>query len=129
MSPTQERSLDATYRRHLTAGTLVFQRCHAGHAVFPPRPVCPSCGIRDLAWTESTGEATIYSSTTISPRDKDPYTVVILDVDEGFRMMSRLDGPDATAAAIGDRVRVAVRSLTAGDDPLPLAELTTEAVS
>jgi hypothetical protein len=125
MSTTQERSLDATYRRHLTDGALVFQRCGDGHAVFPPRPACPSCGSRELAWTESTGDATIYSATTISPRGQDPHTVVILDVDEGFRMMSRLDGPDATAASIGDRVRITVRRITDDDAPLPLADLAT----
>ncbi len=125
MSLAQERSLDATYRRRLTEGVLAFQQCGGGHAVFPPRPVCPTCGSRELAWAESAGEATIYSATTISPRDQDPYTVVILDVAEGFRMMSRLDGPDATSATIGDDVRVEVRAIAGGGDLLPLAALST----
>ena len=129
MSLAQERSLDATYRRRLTEGALAFQRCGDGHAVFPPRPVCPTCGTRELAWTESAGDATIYSATTISPRDQDPYTVVILDVAEGFRMMSRLDGSDATTAVIGDAVRLEVRPIATGGDPLPLASLTTGATA
>ncbi len=111
MSLAQERSLDATYRRRLTEGVLAFQQCGGGHAVFPPRPVCPTCGSRELAWAESAGDATIYSATTISPRDQDPYTVVILDVAEGFR--------------IGDDVRVEVRAIAGGGDLLPLAALST----
>lgn len=127
MSPASERSLDATYRRRLTEGALAFQRCANSHAVFPARPVCPACGSRELEWTDSTGDATIYSATTISPRDQNPYCVVILDVAEGFRMMSRLDGVDAASASIGDSVRITVRPLTADGDPLPLAVLVTAA--
>lgn len=129
MSLTQERSLDATYRRRLTEGALAFQRCWRGHAVFPPRPVCPTCGSGDLTWTESAGEATIYSATTISPRDKDPYTIVILDVADGFRMMSRLDGADAITARIGDHVRIKIRPVDDGGDPLPLATLAAGSAS
>ncbi len=55
--------------------------------------------------------------------------MVILDVAEGFRMMSRLDGSDATTAVIGDAVRLEVRPIAAGGDPLPLASLTTGATA
>lgn len=126
MSPVPDRSLDATYRRRLGEGALTFQRCADGHAVFPPRPLCPTCGARELSWVESRGDATIYSATTIAPREAAPYAVVILDVDEGFRMMSRLDDDDVAAASIGDRVRLAIRSLREDGDPLPLADLVTE---
>lgn len=123
MNPTEERSLDAIYQHRLSEGSLSFQRCDNDHAVFPPRPVCPACGSRELEWHDAGPEATIYSATTISPRNADPYTVVILDVDDGFRMMSRLDGEDATTAGIGDRVRIDIRPLTEDGTPLPCAAL------
>lgn len=123
MNPTEERSLDATYRHRLSEGVLSYQRCASNHAVFPPRPVCPTCGSRELTWQDAGSTATIYSATTISPRNATPYTIVILDMDDGFRMMSRLDGDDATAARIADLVRVDIRPLSEDGDPLPCATL------
>ncbi|MFH7323010.1 MULTISPECIES: Zn-ribbon domain-containing OB-fold protein [unclassified Aeromicrobium] len=123
MTIEESRSLDATFRSRLEAGALAFQRCSESHAVFPPRPVCPSCGSTELAWGDSEGRGTIYSATTISPRGVDPYTVVVVDLDEGFRMMSRLDGDDALAAKIGDRVETEIRPLVADGELLPFVRL------
>ncbi len=122
MIPSSLDSPDAIYRQGLVDGVVAYQTCGQGHAVFPPRPSCPTCHDQDLAWSPIGGQATIYSATTISPRDGDPYTVVLLDVDEGFRMMSRVDGPDAVRAAIGDRVTIAVRPLPGGTDLLPVVD-------
>ena len=36
-----------------------------------------------------------------------PYTPVLVDLDEGVRMLSRLIGPDRESVAVGDRVAVA----------------------
>lgn len=127
MSPAPQRSLDTTYRAHLEEGTVPFQQCGQGHAVFPPRPACPRCHDRDLAWVASEGVGTIYSTTTLAPRDQDPYAVVLVDVDEGFRMMSRVDGDDVAAVTIGDRVRLVVRPI--GDQVQPCATLMKEALA
>jgi hypothetical protein len=130
MSSESLDSPDATYLRGLRDGVLTYQTCARGHAVFPPRLACPRCHDAALTWGPSDGRATIYSATTITPRDRDPYTVVLLDVDEGFRMMSRIDGPEALTAAIGDRVAIAVRPLPDGTDPVPCVDrVTTDEVT
>jgi uncharacterized OB-fold protein len=123
MNIEESRSLDATFRSRLAVGELSFQRCSQLHAVFPPRPVCPTCGSNHLTWTDSDGLGTIYSATTITPRGVDPYTVVVVDLDDGFRMMSRLDGEDALNAAIGDRVATDIRPAAADGEPLPFVRL------
>ncbi|MBC9227621.1 OB-fold domain-containing protein [Aeromicrobium sp. zg-636] len=123
MTIEESRSLDATFRSRLETGALSFQTCSQAHAVFPPRPVCPTCGSTELTWGESEGHGTIYSATTISPRGVDPYTVVVVDIDEGFRMMSRLDGEDALNAKIGDRVVTDIRPAAADGEPLPFVRL------
>lgn len=123
MTTDDERSPDAIYRCHLDAGRLTFQQCATGgHAVFPPRISCPTCGSRDLSWADSAGRGTLYSFTTISPRGVDPYSVVVVDVDEGFRMMSRLDGPAVADLAIGDRVRTTIRPIGEGTELQPCVE-------
>jgi uncharacterized OB-fold protein len=99
----------AGYRAGLEAGELRYQRCAAcGKAVFYPRVACPACGAQRLDWQASAGLGTVYSTTAVAVRDGEPRNVVLVDLDEGFRMMSRVDGVAATAVAIGLRVRLAV---------------------
>jgi len=103
-----EASPDATYRSLLDRRVLGYQRCGAcEQAVFPPRWRCPHCQAAELAWHDSHGHGTVYSTTQLSPRDQPAYAVVLVDLDEGFRMMSRLDGVDQEPVALGVRVQVA----------------------
>jgi uncharacterized OB-fold protein len=98
------------YRRHLENGKLGYQRCtDCSAAVFYPRVLCPSCGSEALEWRESAGRGTIYATTVLYSRNRDPRNVVLVDLDEGFRMMSRVDGVAAEEVAVGMRVRFEVR--------------------
>lgn len=116
----QERvSFDEDYRRHLRSGRFMVQQCTKGHSVFPPRPACVRCGDRGLEWVSCSGVGTIYSLTTISPRDAAEYAIVIVDLDDGFRMMSRMDGESARQGKIGDRVRATIRPVADGDESVP----------
>lgn len=115
-----------TYRRHLKAGHLSFQRCDAcGRAVFHPRAVCHVCGGRTLGWEHSAGRGTVYSMSTLYPHDVEPYTVALVDLDEGFRMMTCVEAGQGPVR-IGMRVGVRIAEAADGFDPLavfqPLAE-------
>ena len=80
---------------------LHFQRCAGcAAAVHPPRPMCPVCGSRDLAWEESAGAGAVYSSSDVHTREE-TYNVSLVDLDEGFRVMSTV----VLGVAIGTRVR------------------------
>jgi hypothetical protein len=80
---------------------LHYQRCGAcSAAIHPPRPLCFVCGSRDLAWEESAGAGTVYSSSDLHRRDEEPYNVSLVDLDEGYRVMSTV----AVGVAIGTRV-------------------------
>ena len=117
---TPETAPGVVYQRHLDEGVLNYQTClRCTAAVFPPRVLCPSCGATDLAWTASSGLGSVYSVSSIHPRDAVPYHVALIDLDDGFRMMSNVIGSDQVR--IGARVRLAV---TVRDDvALPLFEL------
>jgi uncharacterized protein len=107
------------YRRHLESGVLGFQRCaDCGSAVFYPRVLCPVCGGHDLDWERSSGRGVIYATTAVYRREGDPYNVVLVDLEEGFRMMSRVDGVPAEGVEVGARVRLRVDR--EGDDPVPV---------
>ena len=99
-----------TYRRHLENGKLGYQRCaDCSAAVFYPRVLCPVCGSGALEWRESAGRGTVYATTAVHGRNRDPRNVVLVDLDEGFRMMSRIEGVPAEEVEIGTRVRFEVR--------------------
>ncbi len=80
---------------------LHFQRCaDCRSAIHPPRPLCPVCGSRQLAFEESCGDGTVYSSSDVHTREE-TYNVSLVDLDEGYRVMSTVD----VGVAIGTRVQ------------------------
>lgn len=94
-------------------GRLVLQACtDCGHVQFPPRHVCAKCWSATLADQQSLGDGVIESVTVVrrapiaSYRNKVPYVVVSVILAEGPRMITNLEGDNALAAAIGDRVAV-----------------------
>jgi uncharacterized protein len=100
----------AAYRRHLENGKLAYQRCaDCSAAVFYPRVLCPVCGSGALEWRESAGRGTVYATTAVHSRDRDPRNVALVNLDEGFRMMSRVEGVPAEEVEIGARVSFEVR--------------------
>lgn len=107
------------YRRYLESGRLGFQRCAGcGAAVFYPRVICPVCGSAELGWEVSSGFGVVYATTAVYRRDADAYNVVLVDLEEGFRMMSRVEGVPAEEVEVG--TRVAFRIDREGDVPVPV---------
>ncbi len=113
-----------TYRRYLENGKLGYQRCaDCSAAVFYPRVLCPVCGSRALEWRESAGRGTVYATTAVHSRNRDPRNVVLVDLDEGFRMMSRVEDVPAEEVEIGTKVSFEVRQ---GDEDEPVAVFVRE---
>lgn len=96
-------------------GELAYQRCTScDAAVFFPRSICPACGTGNPAWHVSAGTGTVHACSVVhrappAYQDKAPYAVVLVDLDEGFRMMSGMVDCDPESVAIGDRVSVVFR--------------------
>jgi uncharacterized OB-fold protein len=63
----------------------------------------------------SEGNGTIYAQTNLYPRGETSYAVVLVDMDEGFRLMSRIMDVEADAVSIGARVKLSVRKGENGD--------------
>lgn len=108
------------YEALLENGVLGFQACACCRsAIFPPRLRCPRCGADELAWRGSAGRGTVYSTTVIAPRGQEAYAVVLVDLDEGYRMMSRVEDH---RVGIGARVAVALTPRSGGTIPLFVPE-------
>ena len=119
MNPDNGGPPAEVYRHYLESGRLGFQRCAGCRAaVFYPRVLCPVCGSADLAWETSSGRGVVYATTAVYRRDGDPYNVVLIDLEEGFRMMSRVDGVPSERVEVGAKVRLRVDRK--GDDPVPV---------
>ncbi len=100
---------------------LLIQHCTAcGAYQFYPRPFCLACNSMALEWKQVNGDATIYSMTTvhvqISPDFNPPYVAAVVELDEGPRMLTNIEGGDPK---IGDRVKLAWRERD-GLPPLPI---------
>lgn len=79
-------------------------RCR--HALFFPRQFCPDCMHEPLEWIEPAGTGTVYATTTVRLKPGEPYNVSVIELDEGVRMMSRVESVDPGAVRIGMRVRL-----------------------
>jgi uncharacterized OB-fold protein len=107
-----ESGIQAQHTAALDQGRFLIQRCHSCHgAVYFPREVCPHCGSDHLSLEEPKGTGTVYSVTTVR-RKADAggdYNVSLIDLDEGVRLMSRVEQLAPDQVHIGLRVRARVR--------------------
>jgi uncharacterized OB-fold protein len=127
LSEARVRSLHPgpDYWERVRGGAVPYQSCDAcGRAVFFPRVLCPFCGSTELSWRDSAGRGTVYAATTVHVRDRDPYTVALVDLEEGIRIMTRIDGAVPDQPPIGRPVLVVAGELNG--EPALLGSLTGE---
>ena len=86
----------SVYAEHAARGELAYQVDADGRAVWPP-------SVRFDEWRVSAGEGTVHATTTVYRRGEESHNVALVELDEGFRMMSRVD---ADEVVVGMRVRV-----------------------
>jgi len=105
------------------AGELRLQRCDACASVyFPPRPFCPSCASRKVSVFKASGKGKLYSYIIHhrpAPGFTPPYSIAVVELDEGPRMMTNIiDCPQTPEALELDmKVEVAFEKL---DDKVTL---------
>lgn len=97
----QRDAVSAPYWDALADGRHSFQRCRiCTNAWLPPRERCPRCLGEDWVWEEAGGEARLVSwvvfHTAFHPAFKArvPYTVAIVELAEGPRLISNVVGID-----------------------------------
>lgn len=119
----------ATYEANLAEGRLTYQRCgECSHSVFYPRLACPACGSTDLSWRDSAGQGAVYSLSAIPQKDSEDHVVCLVDLDEGFRMMSTISSGTGQPCVIGSRVSASIQP-GQGDAAKPRVVFAAEADS
>ncbi len=120
---------DKQYQEFLAQGRFMIQRNRqTGKAFFYPRVAEPGTGCTDLEWFAPSGLGTVYALTVIGQRPPAlPYSVVLVDLDEGARMMSRVDGIAPDQIRIGQRVKAKV--IQENEQPLVVFEVVGEVLA
>ena len=116
MEDLMKQSPYGVFLEHVRKGELAYQVSQNGKAVFYPRVAAPGSGSPELEWRVSKGLGTVYATTVVYYRNEPPLNVALIDLDEGFRMMSRVEDIDPLAVKIGLRVKVRMHP---GDDKQP----------
>lgn len=108
---------DQQFEAFLAEGRFMIQRSReSGAYVFYPRAVAPRTG-EDLDWVEASGRGTVHSTTVVRKKPPEPsYNIALIELAEGPRMMSRVEGIDPAEVAIG--MTVEARIVEAEDGPL-----------
>jgi uncharacterized protein len=90
------------------AGKFLLKHCNAcGRDHFYPRPFCPTCWSDDVSWQEASGRGTLYTYSVVPVNDlppfneRVPYVAAIVELDEGPRVMTNVEGVPHDALRIG----------------------------
>ena len=108
-----ETGPERTFFDGLRAGRFNIQQClGCRRHVFYPRALCPGCGSRELEWVKASGGATVHSTTVVRRKSEagGDYNIALVDLAEGPRMMSRVEGIPPDQVRIGLRVEARIRA-------------------
>lgn len=111
---------------------LVRPRCRdCGRSFFTPQLACPHCLSEDWSYERSSGRGVVYSATVVHrapfPGLETPYELAMIDMEEGWTMLSEIVGGAGRPTPIG--TPVAVDWLELGELLLPVFRAAGEAAA
>jgi uncharacterized protein len=106
---------------------LLIKHCNACEQdFFYPRTYCPNCWSADTEWKEASGRGRVYTFTVVYQNDLSPfnerlpYVVAIVELDEGVRMTSNIEGVAPDEVRCDMPVHVAFRDEQRDGDTVSL---------
>ena len=116
-------SASAPYWDAARQGRLLIAECEAcGRVHHYPRPFCPHCWSDAVRPVQASGAGTLYTYSTVyandlAPfRDRLPYVAAIVELAEGPRVMTTIEGAQPDGLRVGMAVTASFRPVDA-DDP------------
>lgn len=113
----------AAFWSALDDGTLLVSVCGAcGHRWLPPLATCPQCGSRDVTSAPAAPSGSLYSWTVIHLAAdpvyaaETPYTVGLVELDDGTRLYARVVG--VAHDDLRDSLRLRVGIDATGEQPV-----------
>lgn len=94
---------------------------HCDAKIFPPRDVCPECGLEAKTAYTFSGRGQVYSYTTVYDppagyEENAPYTVALVKLEEGPLVTAQLTDLGEQAVEIGAPVEMVTRRLRQDGD-------------
>jgi uncharacterized protein len=107
----------APYWEGCARGELRFLRCANCHQALADAPrICWRCHSRELNWEVSEGRGRLYSWTIVwrpqTPEFTVPYVPIIVELEEGWQLLSNLIGCEHDAVRVGLPVELELHRLT-----------------
>ena len=102
------------FKNYLDEGKFMIQKSKSlDKFFFHPRVAFPGTGERDLEWVEVSGNGVVYSTTCNRrlPEKGGDFNLSLITLDEGPRIMSRVEGMDPDKVEIGQKVKARISSL------------------
>lgn len=87
-------------------GELRLQRCGTcAHVYLPPRPFCPRCASREVEAFTASGRGRLHSYVinyrpALGFEEEAPYSIAVVELDEGPRLMTNIVGVEQTPEAL-----------------------------
>ncbi len=113
--------LAGEFYRWCAQGELRIQRCTGcGRHRHVPREMCAQCGVSESTWSRVSGRGKVFSWTEVvrplhpAFADDAPYAPVIVELDEGVRLLTRVIDCAPAALEIGMLVELALTQVTDG---------------
>src|SRR5690554_1341792 len=92
------QELITRYRQDAAEERLAYESCRScGHKQAFVRGFCARCGSDDLEWRAAAGggrlvaQSVVHRAPTPDYREKVPYAIALVDLDEGLRVMGHAD--------------------------------------
>ena len=111
--------LTAEFYRHLAEGTLRLQRCDDCDTWrHPPRILCGRCGSAAWHWRDASGRGRVFTWTVthqglVPPFVDDvPYAVVVVELDEGPRLVTAVRGLAPSELRLGLAVELRIAEVS-----------------
>ena len=122
----------APYWEAARRGQLLIAECAAcGKVHHYPRPFCPFCWSEDVQPVQANGTGTLYTYSTVYVNDlapfkeRLPYVAAIVELAEGPRLMTTIEGADPDDLRVGMPVTAVFRPVDDTDPDSPFLTVFT----
>ena len=102
------------FKNYLSQGKFMIQRSKSlNQFFFHPRVAFPGTGERDLEWVEASGNGIVHSTTCNRrlPEKGGDFNLSLITLEEGPRMMARVEGVEPDKLDIGQKVKARISDL------------------
>jgi uncharacterized protein len=104
---------------------LLYGQCNACNlSHYYPRSICPNCFSEQVQWKPATGNAKVYTYSTMHRSATGPYVIAYVELAEGPRILTNLVDCDFDRIRIGSPVQLVWKATEGnGTPPLPFFTL------